>query len=275
MYLDVETIDVERIWLVTAEDDPRWDPDRYLAFADERSRPFAEMLARIPGEPRRVADLGCGPGHLSRVLRARWPRARITGIDSSPEMIGSARADHAMPGVSYELCDITGWDPAESFDLVISNAALQWVPGHLDVVTRLRSYVAPRGSLAVQVPNNHDEPSHRLLRELAARDRYASHTRDVRLPRGADAETYLDLLSAPGWTVDAWETTYLHVLQGPDPVFTWISGTGARPVLQALPGTLRELFVAEYTAALREVYPERPYGTVLRFPRTFVVATRR
>ncbi|WP_154792991.1 methyltransferase domain-containing protein [Occultella kanbiaonis] len=254
-----------------------WDPATYLAYADERSRPFLDLLARVDGDPATITDLGCGPGHLMAPLRARWPHAAIVGVDSSPEMIERARAEHAADGVTYVCADLTAWEPATPVDLLVSNATLQWVPGHLEILPRLAGAVTPGGTLAFAVPGNFDEPSHVLLRDLAGRAPYAAHTDAVVHPSSHDGSTYLAALaaaSAAQWRVDAWETTYLHVLHGEDPVLRWILGTGARPVVQALPEDLRARFIAEYAALLRVAYPARPYGTVLPFRRVFVVATR-
>ncbi|WP_370618036.1 methyltransferase domain-containing protein [Mumia qirimensis] len=254
---------------------PSWDPGLYLTYESERARPFLDLVVRVPTEPRTIVDLGCGPGHLSAVLRQRWPQARITGVDSSPEMIEQARREGDGEGISYELGDIASWSPPAPVDLVVSNAAFQWVPEQLEVVPRLRRHVAPGGVLAFQVPDNHDEPNHVLLRELAGRAPYAEHAAGLATARGVSPAAYLDVLVDDGWDLDVWGTTYFHVLPGDDPVFRWISGTGARPVLQALPHELRAEFVENYKAALREAYPRREYGTVLPFPRTFVVAKRR
>jgi trans-aconitate 2-methyltransferase len=251
-----------------------WDPALYLRHADERSRPLADLVARVPVDARTVVDLGSGPGHLSALLHARWPAATITGVDASPAMVERARRDASAPWVRYELADVRTWAPPAPADVVVSNATLQWVPDHLDLLARLAGHVAPAGALAFSVPGNHDAPSHRLLREIAARPPFAERTSGVDRPAAHDPEVYLDRLAGLGWAVDAWETTYLHVLHGPDPVLRWISATGARPVLQALPDAERAAFVAEYAAALREAYPERGYGTVLPFRRVFVVATR-
>jgi trans-aconitate 2-methyltransferase len=252
-----------------------WDPNRYLGFADERSRPFVELVSRIElADPRRIVDLGCGPGHLTPVLRSRWPSAAIVGVDSSPEMIGRAVADSDDPGMSYVEADLRDWVAAAPVDLVVSNAALQWVPGHLGLLPRLADQVAPDGVFAFSVPGNFDEPSHRLLDELAASEPFAAYTGDRDRPASHDAATYLGVLAGLGWAVDAWETTYLHVLTGADPVYHWIAGTGARPVLQALPDELRDDFVREFKARLRTAYPANPWGTVLPFRRIFVVARR-
>jgi trans-aconitate 2-methyltransferase len=251
-----------------------WDPDRYLQFADDRSRPFVDLVARVQGEPTRIVDLGCGPGHLTAVLHARWPAATIHGVDSSPDMIDTADADNRDDRTTYELADVTAWTTAEPVDLIVSNALFQWVPDQLAVIRRLTDLVAPGGTFALQVPCNYDAPSHRLLHEISSRPPYGEHTEGLHADRGTHAAAYLDLFTGLGWTTDAWETTYLHVLQGADPVFDWISGTGARPILQALPVGLREEFVADYQAALRGAYPAQPWGTVLPFSRTFAVARR-
>ena len=251
-----------------------WDPSTYLGFADERSRPFVDLLARVAVEPSTITDLGCGPGHLSAVLRSRWPQAEIEGVDSSASMIERATADNTDPRVSYQGADLRDWRAGAPVDLLVSNATFQWVPGHLDLLTDLADQVTPGGTFAFSVPGNFDAPSHVLLRELAAREPYAEHTAGVEAPSAHDAATYLALLARPGWRVDAWETTYLHLLSGPDPVLRWVSGTGARPVLQALPDPLRARFEAEYAVALRAAYPEQPHGTVMPFRRVFCVAQR-
>jgi trans-aconitate 2-methyltransferase len=246
-----------------------WDPQRYLAFADERGRPFVDLLGRVgASSPRRVVDLGCGPGTLTALLSARWPDADVLGVDSSPEMVERAGS---VTGPRFELGDVRTWQPDVPVDVLVSNATYQWIPDHLELLPRLVGHVRPDGWFAFQVPGNHDEPSHVLLRELADHPRFASHTRGVAHPSSHDASVYADALRGLGLTVDAWETTYLHLLTGEDPVFTWISGTGARPTLAALPDDLRGEFVAEYKVLLREAYPPGPHGTDLPFRRVFVV----
>lgn len=252
-----------------------WDPECYLAFAGERGRPFVDLLARVDAEdPGSVVDLGCGPGNLTRLLRQRWPRAEVAGVDSSEEMIGAARRD--VSGVAFEVADLRKWTPAARVDVLVSNATLQWVPGHLDLLPRLLRAITPGGRLAFQVPGNFGEPSDTLRDELAAREPYAAHTADVALPEAHDPATYLTALADLGCAVDAWETTYLHVLTGQDPVFAWVAGTGARPTLQALPVDLRPGFERELRSRLRAAYPARDVGGVpavlLPFRRVFVVA---
>ena len=249
-----------------------WDPDRYLAFADERGRPFVELLARIGAQaPREVVDLGCGPGRLTGLLLERWPQAQVTGLDSSPEMIAAAQA--LGQRVDYEIADLREWRPTRPVDVLIANATLQWVPDHLDLLPALLSSVAPDGWLGFQVPGNFDEPSHTLRAELAAEAPYTGLTAGVATPSSHDPVVYYDALTAAGAEAEVWETTYTHVLRGPDPVLAWVSGTGARPTLQALPVDLRADFEAELGRRLAQAYPVRSDGTVLMgFRRVFAVA---
>ncbi len=245
-----------------------WDPDRYAAFGDERGRPFLDLVTRIGAEgPQTVVDLGCGAGNLTLLLAQRWPEAHVLGVDSSAEMVGAAPSD---AGVEFTVGDIKDWSGAA--DVLVSNAAFQWVPGHLDLLPDLVASVTPGGWLAFQVPGNFEEPSHTIRAELASEPAYVEHTAGVASPDAHDAATYLRALRDLGCVVDAWETTYLHVLTGPDPVFTWVSGTGARPTLQALPDDLRPEFETEFKRRLREAYPEEDGAVVMPFRRVFVVA---
>ena len=248
-----------------------WDPERYLTYADERGRPFVDLLARVGADaPAEVVDLGCGPGNLTALLARRWPGARVRGLDSSEPMVARARADVA--GVGFEVVDLRDWALGEEqVDVLISNATLQWVPGHLDLLPDLVGHVRPGGWFAFQVPGNFGEPSHTIRDELAAEEPYAAHVRGVAVPSSHDPVTYLRVLQGAGCEVDAWETTYLHVLTGNDPVFTWVSGTGARPTLEALPADLRPAFEDEFRARLRTAYPDDGRGVVLPFRRVFVV----
>jgi trans-aconitate 2-methyltransferase len=263
---------------------PSWDASTYLRFADERARPFHDLLARVAAEgPRHVLDLGCGPGHLTQVLADRWPGARVVGVDSSPEMVERART-RAGERLSFVLGDVRSWTPDAPVDVLVANALLQWVPGHLDLLPGWVDRLSPGGWLAVQVPGNFDAPSHALMREVAALPEFAPHLDGV-LRGGesvADPVGYTEVLARAGCDVDAWETTYLHLLdpagaQGDDAVLAWVRGTGLRPVLDALAADppLRESFVAQYAALLSQAYPRRPWGTPLPFRRVFAVARRR
>lgn len=264
---------------------PTWDPAQYLRHADHRTRPFTDLLARLPDlptEPPRIADLGCGPGNVTALLAGRWPTARITAYDNSPEMLDRARP-YAGPtsgggSITFAPADVRTWTPDGPHDLIVSNATLQWIPGHARLFAEWITALTPGGTLAFQVPGNFDAPSHRLMRDLAAsprwRDRLTGVLRhdDAVLTPGA----YLARLTALGCTADVWETTYVHHLQGEDPVLDWVSGTGLRPVLDALADAPdeREAFVTAYGAALREAYPTGLYGTPFPFRRVFAVARK-
>lgn len=248
-----------------------WDPKLYLRFADERGRPFRELVARVgAASPRAVVDLGCGPGNLTQTLVERWPKARVTGIDSSPEMIEEARAK--TQGVAYEVGDVRDYVPAEDVDVIVTNAALQWVPGHDELLTR---WVADGRWIAMQVPANSDEPGHVLLRELV--DQFGLDQADWRSTVG-DAVHYARLLRASGCDVDAWETNYIHqlpVTQGaPHPVATWLGGTALRPVRAALSDADFQAFSAQFEAGLWTRYPPDNGVVDFPFPRVFAVAHR-
>jgi trans-aconitate 2-methyltransferase len=269
-----------------------WDPGQYQRFADERSRPFYDLLSRVGAqEPGFVVDLGCGPGTLTAELARRWPGAVVHGVDSSPEMIEAARrearrppgdgADAAPPrsfelAPSFELADVRDWKPGTAVDVLISNAVLQWVPGHLSLLPRWAEWLSPGGWLAFQLPGNFDQPAQTAIRELAAAPRWQPLLASAQLNRQAgDPAVYLDVLARAGCEVDAWETTYLHVLPGEDPVLEWVKGSALRPVLAALDDEQAAEFLAEYRERMRAAYPPRPFGTVLPFRRIFLVAQRR
>ncbi len=206
-----------------------WDPGSYLRFGSERSRPFFDLLSRVQADqPDFVADLGCGPGHLTAALAARWPAARVLGVDSSPEMIEAARAE-IEPGragrLEFRLADIRAWQPERPVDVITCNAVLQWIPGHQELLPSWVRWLAPGGWLAFQLPGNFDQPSHTILRDLAGTPRWRPLLEGVQLNRQAgDPEDYLALLAGAGCEVDAWETTYLHVLQGEDAVVGLVPG---------------------------------------------------
>ncbi|MBX6386675.1 MAG: trans-aconitate 2-methyltransferase [Microbispora sp.] len=245
-----------------------WDPEIYERYASERGRPFHELVARVGAKsPSYVVDLGCGTGELTATLRHRWPEAEIHGVDSSPAMIAKA-----PPGATFEVADVRDWRPPRPVDVIVSNALLQWVPEHLDLLRRWRDYLTEGGWLAFQVPGNFNAPSHVVLRELC-RTTWREELSDV--PRDApvrEPDEYVDLLAGLGFTVDAWETTYLHVLPGEDAVLNWIKGTALRPMLDRLPAERHADFLADCARKLREVYPRQPYGTLFPFRRIFVVA---
>ncbi len=268
-------------------DQAAWDPGQYLRHARHRARPFLDLLARVP-EPAtaapRIADLGCGAGNVTALLAERWPAARITGFDNSATMLADA-ARYAGPtagggGLDFRAADLAAWLPDEPFDLIVSNAALQWVPDHREMLPRWTAALAPGGTLAFQLPGQGGAPSHRLLAGLCDSPRWRERLAGLGAQHVAveDPAGYLALLAAPGRSLDAWETTYAQQLAGDDAVLDWVKGTGLRPVLTALEGDpqARDRFLAEYGAALREAYPRGEHGTVYPFRRVFaVVATAR
>jgi trans-aconitate 2-methyltransferase len=261
---------------------PAWDPAQYLRHADHRARPFTDLLARVPDLPADrpvIADLGCGPGNVTALLAARWPTAHITGYDTSSDMLDKARAEHAGPTpggghLDFAHADVRTWTPAQPYDLIVSNATLQWVPGHVERFGEWVGGLAPGGTFAFQVPGNFDSPSHRLMRELAEPAGLSDTLRhdDAVLP----PQAYLAALADLGCAADVWETTYIHLLQGQDPVLDWVKGTGLRPVLTALADDpkARDAFLTEYREALREAYPAGPHGTAFPFRRIFAVARK-
>jgi trans-aconitate 2-methyltransferase len=253
-----------------------WDPASYLHFTQERSRPFHDLVARVPARsPRTVVDLGCGPGHLTATLADRWPESRIVGIDSSPSMVDRARQEAAR--VTFTVGDLHDWQPGPDVDVLVTNAVLQWVPGHQRLLTRWARELPPGAWLAMQVPANYDAPSHRTLWTVAEQGPWRAEL--VPLLREApvrDAVGYAELLAGAGCAVDAWETTYVHLLPAsPDadhPVFTWLEGTALRPIRAALGDATWDRFRAALSARLAEQYPVRHGQVYFPFRRVFLVA---
>jgi trans-aconitate 2-methyltransferase len=255
-----------------------WNPSQYLKFEDERSRPFADLIARLGDvQPAIVVDLGCGPGNTTAQLAERWPKARITGIDNSVEMIKRAKQLEIPRQLEFRLGDLRDWIPDEPVGLLLSCATLQWVPGHLELIPKFVAGLAPGGLFGFQVPANFDEPSHTLLHELATSDRWHDRLADAvsAAPGSCQAAQYVLAFLRAGASADVWETTYFHLLSGRDPVLQWISGTGLRPVLAALEPTPadKEEFLAAYAAVLRAAYPADADGRVIfPFRRIFGIA---
>ena len=250
-----------------------WDPAQYLAFADHRSRPFFELVARVGAEsPRRVADLGCGPGNLTETLASRWPSAAVEAMDSSPEMVAAARAR----GLKAEVGDVREWSPRPDTDVVVSNAVLQWVPEHDGLLARWVEELPGRAWLAFQVPGNFSAPSHVEVRSLVRTDDWRDRLEPVVLREEdavLDPHGYAALLSDLGCEVDAWETTYLQRLTGEDAVLEWITGTALRPIRAALDDEAWQEFRAQLAPRLRAHYPARADGTTwFPFRRVFAVA---
>ena len=255
----------------------RWDPVQYLEFAAERGRPFDDLLARLPADdPAAVVDLGCGPGNLTRTLAGAGRGRGSRGSTRRRRWWRGPSRSTPTDRLTFTVGDMREWRPAEPVDVLVSNATLQWVPGHLDLLPRLVDAVRPGGWFAFQVPGNFGDRTHTAMDDVATSPRWSQRFagRERAQPAVETPARYLEQLAGLGCTVDAWETTYLHVLTGPDAVVRWVSGTGLRPYLQVLDDDEREDFLADYRAAVAEAYPERPWGTVLPFRRIFVVAQR-
>jgi trans-aconitate 2-methyltransferase len=252
----------------------RWDPHQYQRFSRERSRPFFDLVSRVPDDGVQcVADLGCGPGDLTQTLVTRWPDATIWAVDNSPEMLASAAKLPSHPHLHFVQADLAVWQPEKPLDRIISNAALQWVPHHTTLLTRLVSLLAPRGILAVQMPYNFAEPAHRLLYEVVAQEPWTSALGSWTERYFVETPAwYVDTLHGLGLEVDLWETVYYHVLTGADAVLEWMKGTGLRPVFTRLNQSQQEQFLSVYRATLRAAYPAHQYGTLFPFRRLFFVA---
>ena len=259
-----------------------WDAQQYLRFGGERARPFFDLIARVgAAEPGYVADLGCGPGNLTHVLARRWPGAEVIGVDNSAEMIAATASEVEGGRPRFELADIRDWRPARPPDVLVCNAVLQWVPGHNDLLLRWADLLAPGGWLAFQLPGNFDQPSQAIVRELAGSARWRPLLTGVTLNRQAgDPEEYAELLARPGYEVDAWATSYVHILEdlgdgAAHPVVEWVKGSALRPVLAALDAEQGEAFLAEYEERVRLAYEPRTFGTLFSFRRVFTVLHRR
>jgi trans-aconitate 2-methyltransferase len=252
-----------------------WSAAQYVKFEEERTRPISDLISRVPlPDARRAADIGCGPGNSTEVLRGRFPNAEVIGIDSSPDMIAAARK--RLPHIAFEVADIEAWTDS-GFDVILANAVIQWIPDHESLLPALIAKLQPGGALAVQTPDNLDEPSHRLMREVAAEGPWAGKLADAAKARAArrGADWYYRLLRRSASRVDIWRTTYFHPLASVRAIVEWVTGTGLRPFIDPLEAEEREAYLDRYEAAIAEAYPAEADGTVLLpFPRLFFVAAR-
>lgn len=252
-----------------------WKPDDYLQFEDLRLRPALDLLAQVPLQnPLQVIDLGCGPGNVTQFLRRRWPDANITGLDSSAAMLTRAKAEHLARRVTWQQADVRTWTAPESQDLIYSNAVLHWVDDHAALFPRLMGELNPGGVLAVQMPNQFNEPSHKLMREVARSGPWAGVLAPLLRPAPvAGIGMYYDWLQPLSTRLNIWETTYTQALEGDDPVLNWITSTALNPLLEALDIDMRSAYRAALTAELRSAYPKHPDAkTLFPFRRLFMIA---
>jgi trans-aconitate 2-methyltransferase len=252
-----------------------WDPNQYLKFADHRLRPALDLLSRVRAdEPGAVFDLGCGAGNVSKLLAERWPKARVTGVDSSMAMLEKARA--AAPRIAFIQAELAAWRAPEPAGVVYSNAALHWLDGHEALFPRLMEQLAPGGTLAIQMPRNHRAPSHTSMIEAAEAGPWKAKLAGVTSIRAVhDADAYYRMLAPLAARLDIWECEYLQVLEGPNPVVEWTKGTALRPYLDALDDAGRKGFLAAYAERIAAAYPPQPDGkTLFPFRRIFIVAER-
>jgi trans-aconitate 2-methyltransferase len=251
-----------------------WDPAKYLKFANERSRPALDLLLRVTHrDPKLVYDLGCGPGNSTELLAEHFPKAEIAGIDSSPAMI--AAAGKALPQLKFEIADVADWDVPLNADLAFANAVFQWVPQHDGLLLNIISNMKRGGALAVQMPDNLNEPSHRLMVEVALEGPWSKSFLDYPVSRSAllGVQGYHDLLSPVSQSHDIWRTTYYHTLSGHQGIIDMISSTGLRPYMDRLSDDQRTEYLRIYRSKLEEWYPLTKEGQVLYpFPRLFIVA---
>ncbi len=254
-----------------------WSAVQYTKFEEERNRPIRDLLEQIPNQSvKHAADIGCGPGNSTELLQQRFPDAKIIGMDSSADMITAARK--RLPNVDFEIADVSTWNNDQTFDVIFSNAVLHWVPNHETLLPRLISKLAPGGTLAVQLPDNLDEPAHRLMRELAVDGPWAKKLGAAPLAQGKrhSVEWYYRVLGDHNTEVNIWRTVFHHPLAGgAAAVVEWFKGSGLRPFLDPLDTDQRSAYLARYQIAIADAYPPLPDGTVLLpFPRLFFVATR-
>jgi trans-aconitate 2-methyltransferase len=253
---------------------PDWSPSQYLKFAEERTRPARDLLAQVRlASPSLVCDLGCGPGNSTELLVQAFPGAKVAGIDSSPAMIAKART--MVPQADFVLADLANWQPDAAADLLFSNATFQWVPDHLAIFQHYLRKLKKGGVLAIQMPDNLNEPCHMLMRDVARSGAWAEKLKHVSRGEILGPEDYHAALKPNVAKLDIWHTIYNHGLAGADAIVTWLASTGLKPFLDPLTIDERAGFLADYRNQIARAYPEGRDGTVLlRFPRLFIVAVK-
>lgn len=252
-----------------------WNPDQYLHFSDHRLRPAIDLLNAIPPiSAKHVVDLGCGTGSVLPALRNRWPNAELSAVDQSVEMLTAAK--ETFSDAIFSQADIADWRPEGKVDVIFSNAALNWLDHHDSLLRRLAGFLSEHGVLAVQMPRNHDRPSHTCVAEIVDTEPYASKLKPLIKPAPVHAPSYyMDCLSElrnEGARIDVWETDYQQIMQGDNPVVEWTKGTYLRPFLDALDGEDRANFEAHYREKIKSAYPRLADGsTIFAFRRLFIV----
>ena len=251
-----------------------WSPSTYLKFEDERTRAARDLLAQIPGGPRRrIVDVGCGPGNSTELLAERYPEAEILGFDNSPAMLEAAR--RRLPGRRFEMGDANHWTPDLNVDLVFANATYQWIPAHTEQLAKVLAALRPGAVLAVQMPDNLAEPTHRLMKAVAASGPWAERLAGAGRNPLPSAQAYHEALAPLAARADIWRTIYSHVLADALAIVEFVSATGLRPFVDPLSEPERRDFLARYTEQIAQAYPPMIDGKVmLRFPRLFIVARR-
>ncbi|MDK1384700.1 trans-aconitate 2-methyltransferase [Sinorhizobium sp. 8-89] len=253
-----------------------WSAAQYVKFEDERTRPARDLLAQVPDLPAGPAfDLGCGPGNSTELILERFPNSAVVGVDSDADMLAAARK--RLPALRFEKADLATWVPPTETALFFANAVFQWLPEHIEIFDRLIEALAPGGTLAVQMPDNLDEPTHRLMQETAEVPLFAQAYggRELRRAPLPPPPTYVERLTAKAVRVDVWHTAYHHQLASAEAIVEWVKGTGLRPYLDALPKDRRADYLAVYMEKIRKAYPPMADGRVLlRFPRFFIIATK-
>ncbi len=251
-----------------------WSPSTYLKFEDERTRAARDLLAQVPGGPRRrIVDVGCGPGNSTELLAERYPDTDILGIDNSPAMLEAAR--RRLPNSRFEMADANHWTPGPDVDLVFANATYQWIPDHKQQLAKVLATLRPGAVLAVQMPDNLAEPTHRLMKAVAGSGPWAKRLAGAARDPLPPAWAYHEALAPLAARIDIWRTTYNHVLANAPAIVEFVSGTGLRPFVDPLTEPERRDFLARYTDEIATAYPPMADGKVmLAFPRLFMVAQR-
>jgi len=252
----------------------KWDPTQYNRFQRERAQPFFDLLARIPDRPvQTIADLGCGTGKLTAKLARRWPEARVCGMDASPEMLQMAEGIADLPNLTFERADFRKWEPENSIDLLVSNAALQWVPNHEEVLKHLVGMLGPGGVLAVQIPNSRRKPALQILADMIEKETRLGETPFSCGGYVQPVNWYAELLLKSGFTVEAWETTYMHRLNNPSDIVEWLKGTALGYILNSLAEDEAAEFLSVFRTRIETSYPVGSFGTWFPFRRLFFVGS--